>query len=109
MELQIQQQISAIRAMQLNAGIPASQWARNVMPMRKLVRLAILSAKARAVVDGKEFKGLTLQQVLKWLSDNGFGANYSYVAFTLSTLKRNGLVTGNLTGDSAGYFWNVNS
>ena len=76
------------------------------MPMRKLVQLAILSAKARALVDGKEFNGLTLQPILKWLGDNGFGANYGTVVVTLSTLHKKQIVNGGYN-DSPCYLWNT--
>jgi hypothetical protein len=105
MENQIQQQVATVRAMQLTAGVPSTQLARNIMPMRQLVRLAIMAAKARAIVDGKEFNGLTLQQIIVWLNANNFGANYGTVAGALTKLKRKGVIAGGYQ-DSPVYLWN---
>ena len=111
MENQIQQQVAVLRELQINAGIPATQWARNVLPMRKLVRIAIAAASTRAMVDGKEFYGLSMQGILRWLKANGFGASAGSVSVTLTQLKSQNLVSGGFLLDEHGnhvsscYFW----
>jgi len=109
MNKNIQREVAATRARQIEAGVPSTQLARNLMPMRQLVPLAILSAQSLATVKGELFHGLTLQGILKWLAENDCSANYGTVAATLNKLHRAKIIKGGYDRNVAtSYLWTVN-
>ena len=70
-------------AAQKAAGISKHQWARNILPMHKLVILAFLVADPKTL----DNKGMTLIEILNVIQSLGQRVTYNQLACTLVNMR----------------------
>ena len=75
-------------AAQKAAGISKHQWARNILPMHKLVILAFLVADPKTEYN----KGMTLLEILNVIQSLGQRVTYSQLACTLVHMRNHNIL-----------------
>lgn len=91
-ETSLQSQVAVIRELQETAGISNYQLARNVIPYRKLVRLALSALQTRAVIENQRYKGSTRHEIALWMKERNFAVPYGSLTGALVSLRHEGFV-----------------
>lgn len=86
-------------AAQQAAGIAKHQWARNILPMHKLVILAFLIGDAECQAKN----GLTLRDILSIIQSLGQRVTYSQLAVTLGKMREYEILDTTNSGNAHTY------
>jgi len=85
--MKLQSNIFAIRKIQIKNGVPVTQLARNVLPMRILVQLAILEEMKICVENDMGYDGSSSSSICFTLESSNYALNSNSVNKALRYLK----------------------
>jgi len=85
--MKLQSSVFAIRKIQIKNGVPVTQLARNVLPMRILVQLAILEEMKICVENDMGYDGSSSSSIRFTLESSNYALNSNSVNKALRYLK----------------------
>lgn len=90
--MKLQSSVFAIRKIQIKNGVPATQLARNVLPMRILIQLAILEEMKICVENDMRYDGSSASSICFTLESSNYALNSNSVNKALRYLKSQKIV-----------------